>query len=343
MDSTDARAGSATPPAPAATNRAPLPPGFVKGQLHAHSAESEDSQTPPADVQRWYEARGYDFVVFTDHNHVTDTPDSTTLTIPGAELTRNLRNCEPSPPMGVPCAMHVNALFATAFDAGRIDPGDAANVDRLAIYKGELARAKSLGAIAMLNHPNMMSGADSAIAIALAREGLVLIEIANQAWDAQNEGDAARRSTEAIWDDVLAEGHHVYAATTDDAHQYADAEAARARGQRPFVGDLGFVVVHAAKNARAIRAAIEHGDFYGSTGIVFDTYERTPSSMTLVVRGETPVDFEAIARGAVVNRGHGTRFEVKLRTEDGPYVRVRAKRADGAMALAQPLFRTPTK
>ena len=46
-------------------------PGYLKGQLHLHTNNSGDSATPPADVVRWYAARGYDFIVVTDHNRVT--------------------------------------------------------------------------------------------------------------------------------------------------------------------------------------------------------------------------------------------------------------------------------
>jgi len=332
--------------AAAPVKRSPMPAGFVKGQLHTHTSESQDSHTPPSEVQAWYAARAYDFVVFTDHNHVTDTPDSTVLTIPGVELTKNLRACEPPAPFGVSCAMHVNALFVTepALDAGTVDPGDGAHVDRLSVYRGEVARARSLHGIAMLNHPNMAAGADTSIAAALARDGMLLLEVANQSWDVKNEGDAERRSTEAIWDALLAQGLRVFGTATDDAHHYADADAMRARGERPYVGDLGFVVVKAAKNARAIRAAIERGDFYSSTGLVFETYARTATSITLGVHGDAPIDFEVVARdGTVTRRERATKLEVKLRPEDGPYVRVRAKRDDGAIAFSQPVFRAATR
>lgn len=334
-----------TPPvrstATAAQRRAAAAPaGFLKGQLHAHSSGSDDSQTPPSDVQRWYEARGYDFLVFTDHNRVTDTPDGRVLTIPGVELTRNLRACEPPPPLGVPCALHSNALFVAAPDGGDVDPGDASNVDRLAVYRGELAKAKSLHGLAMLNHPNMYSGADASIVAALAREGLSLLEVANQAWDAKNEGDADRHSTEAIWDEVLAGGARVFGTATDDAHHYDDGEAMRARGERPFTGDLGFVVVRAAKNTQAIRTAIERGDFYASTGVVLRTYQRTATTLDLAVADDEPMEFEAVAHGGrVIDQARGTRFAAKLGPNDVPYVRVRVKRNDGARAFSQPLFR----
>jgi len=37
----------------------------------ARVSESGDSQTPPEVVADWYERRGYDFIVFTDHNVIT--------------------------------------------------------------------------------------------------------------------------------------------------------------------------------------------------------------------------------------------------------------------------------
>jgi hypothetical protein len=80
------------------------PPGWLEGQTHLHSNRSGDSRTPPEDVARWYEARGYDFVVFTDHEVVTDLgPRSGMLTLRGVELTQNLRTCDPPPRVGMGC------------------------------------------------------------------------------------------------------------------------------------------------------------------------------------------------------------------------------------------------
>src|SRR5436190_5889757 len=80
-------------PAPAAT---PASERWLKGQTHVHSASSGDSATPPADVARWYAAHGYDFIVFTDHNAITDVAAAAAdagglLVLPGVELTQNLR------------------------------------------------------------------------------------------------------------------------------------------------------------------------------------------------------------------------------------------------------------
>ena len=75
--------------------------GWLKGQLHLHSNASGDSETPPDAVVRWYAEHGYDFIVFTDHNRVTEAPGvGEMLVMPGVELTQNLERCDPPPEGG---------------------------------------------------------------------------------------------------------------------------------------------------------------------------------------------------------------------------------------------------
>jgi len=333
-----------------------MPNGFLKGQLHAHSSGSGDSQTPAAEVHRWYEARGYDFVVFTDHNFVTDTNDALgarTLTFPGAELTQNPMRCEPPGPPGSSCALHTNALFVDPSHVDRgVDPGtpklpSARAPARRDVYLAELARTRELGGVAMLCHPNLRaSGPDPDALHELARQGLSLVEIRNEAWDSDNAGGAGRPATEALWDAVLSRGARLFGTATDDAHHYADAQDLRARGERPFDGDHGFVVVRAEKNQPSIRAAIVRGDFYASTGVILERYDVEPSSpsrpagLTLQTRGGERASFEVVEKGAVVRREQGERLEAKLDRPGSPYLRVRITReSDGAMAWTQPIFR----
>jgi len=314
-----------------------MPGGFLKGQLHAHTSNSADSNTPAREAHRWYEEHGYDFVVFTDHNVVTDTEDTGMLTIPGVELTQNLRTCDPPAGPGKICALHMNVLFATNDAAGL---GPAQTISRHDVYRQELERARTMGGIAMLNHPNLMYGTDAALISTLSRDGLTLLEVGNQAWDSENGGDAAHPSCEAIWDGALTSGARVFATATDDAHHYGDAAAMRARGERPFDGDHGFVVVRADRNVPKIRAAVARGDFYSSTGVLFESYELGAETMSLAVRGTAPVLFEVIGQGGkVVRRERGVRLEVRLERDVGPYLRVRVTRDDGAIAWTQPLFR----
>src|SRR5262249_14944641 len=93
----DARGHGSSAPAVARDR----PVGWLKGQLHLHSNRSGDSDTPPERAASWYAEHGFDFIVFTDHNHVTRVEGpSGLLVLPGVELTQNLRSCEPPPAPG---------------------------------------------------------------------------------------------------------------------------------------------------------------------------------------------------------------------------------------------------
>src|SRR5579871_4091020 len=143
-------------PSPSVTPRPRVSrvPGWLKGQTHVHTGNSPDSKTPPAEVARWYAAHGFDFIVLTDHNHVTELPpEGEMLVIPGAELTVSIRDCQPPPLEGLLCLLHTNALFITRPEViARWHPPEGGA--RLDIYAGELAFAGQAGALAQLNHPN---------------------------------------------------------------------------------------------------------------------------------------------------------------------------------------------
>jgi hypothetical protein len=332
-------------PAPA---RAPA--GFLKGQLHLHSNASGDSDTPPDQVRAWYAARGYDFIVFTDHNRITamaDAPEGM-LVLPGVELTQNLRSCEPAPLPGDACLLHVNALFVAGPADGPLLPAQALWIvpRRDDIYARGVDAARALGGIAQLNHPNFQRGADLEILMTLARRGLTLVEIANQAVDSDNEGGAGLLSTEALWDAALTRGARVFGTATDDAHHYDDAAVVRARGEIAYTGDRGFVMVRADRTAASIRAAVARGDFYSSTGVLLDQLQIGPEEIAVDVHadmraeGAAPVAIDVIGTGgAVLERVAGPRLRFDPRRAPAGYVRVRVTAA-GRMAWTQPLWTT---
>jgi hypothetical protein len=332
-----AACGSSAAPVPV---HAPPDAGYVKGALHVHSNNSGDSQTPPADVARWYRAHGFDFVVFTDHNRITTLASADGLIVfPGVELTQNLETCDPPPtPADVRCLLHVNALMVTDTSVPEVrwslPPGVPT---RLARYSDALARTEQLGGIAQLNHPNFHWGADAALIEQLvASHGLKLFEVANQSSDVANEGDATHVSTEALWDRVLSDGYLIYGTATDDAHHYDDADAVRARGEVPDVGDQGWVMVHAGRDPEAIKAALGRGDFYSSTGVTLTRIAQ--SADALVVAATEACDFAFIGKGgAVLARSHGTQASFPLGQVHGEYVRAVVTDAKGKKAWVQPV------
>jgi hypothetical protein len=357
------RALSAPKDGPRQTSTVALPPSaeaprFLKGQLHAHTNRSGDSDTPPEEAAAWYAAHGYDFVVFTDHNRITEIPAPPgMLLLPGVELTQNLPTCEPPPEPGQACLLHINALFVPAQGGGNSSarqtersPGTPASwgnitgISRVDLYGRALHRALSLGGLAQLNHPNFHRGADPKVILALARQGLSLLEIANQAVDSDNEGDARHPSTEALWDAVLREGARIYGTASDDAHHYSDAAGVRARGKIAYEGNLGFVMVRAEKSADRIRAAVAAGDFYSSTGVLLDRLEISPSEIALDVRspdGAASALIEVIADGAVLERVRGAKLRFDPRGRAQRFLRVRITDAKGRKAWSQPLWINP--
>jgi hypothetical protein len=315
---------------------APAPaPTWLKGQLHMHTDRSGDSATPVAAALRWYAGRGFDFVVVTDHNFVTVADGGPVLAVPGAELTQNLERCEPPPSPGQQCLLHVNALFVDAAGAGPQRFAAPATADRRALYGRALARTRELGGLAQLNHPNFHYAADAALIAALVDDGVALLEVANEAIDSNNAGDAAHPSTEALWDATLTAGRRVWAVATDDAHHYDDAARIEAGGETAYVGDRGWVMVRAARDPRAIRAAIERGEFYASNGVRLDDVEVVGGALR--VRVATPHAIAFIGPGGAT-LARTVAAEASHAPPPGGYVRAVVTAPDGRRAWTQPLF-----
>ena len=322
-----------TPAAPDATR--PAARAFLKGQLHVHTTVSGDGKLSVGEVVDLYRAHAYDFIVLTDHNRVADLPPpSDLLVLPGVELTNNLRACDPPPPPEKPCLMHVNALLidparttAEAL-AEAVTPESDAVRPRLEVFRRSFEAVARLGGIAQLNHPNLYFGADADILVALSGEGLGLFEVANESSDTANEGDATHPSTEALWDEALGRGARLFSTATDDLHEASEV-------------DRGFVMVRAEKNVSAIRAALERGDFYASTGVLLERLDLTPEGIAIDVHAsQAPAVFEVIGPGGrVVQRAEGWALRLDPRALGLPWVRIRVTAADGRRAWTQPVWR----
>ncbi len=331
---------SAPPAAPSIATAGPggarRATGFLKGQTHLHSGNSGDSRTPPADVVRWYAARGYDFIVFTDHNRVTRAPADPggMLVLPGVELTQNLPTCSP-PEQGYTCNLHVNALFVSPSAPSAIEVTPPASGQRVDCYQLALDLTASLGGVAQLDHPNFRYGAGPALVTELARRGVRLLEIANASIDSNNPGDEAHPSTEAMWDAALTAGHDVWGVASDDAHHYDDAADARGRGETAFVGDRGWVMVRSARDPAQIRAAMERGDFYASTGVELARLEVRREA--IVIEAEGRVVFRFLGPGGhVLGTAEGTSARFDLAGRRG-YVRAVVTDGAGRQAWVQPV------
>jgi len=342
----DAGADTATAPLP--VDAAPIvhaPPRWLRGSTHVHASPSGDSSTRPDAVMAWYRAHDYDFIVLTDHNRVTvptgvdpggravAAPVDGLLVIGGIELTFNPGACaDPAPAPGGKCRIHVNGLGVTARPAGRLEWADRATRDRRAMYQAALREIATLGGIAQLNHPQWHWGMTSELLIALAGDGVGLVEIANSAFAIWDAGDATHPSVEQLWDEALQRGARLWAVASDDAHSYDPP------GKYPAGG--GWVMVDAPLDAAAIVDALARGRFYASTGVALDWAGAVDGELVVGLAPEAtgPHTIAFIVDGAVVSttRERAARFAIPA----GGYVRaVVTREADGARAWVQPARR----
>ena len=165
--------------------------------------------------------------------------------------------------------------------------------------------------------------------------GLRFFEVANEAIDSNNEGDATHPSTEAIWDSVLGQGFELYGVATDDAHHYDDAARVRAEGGLAHVGDRGFVMVRAERDGDAIRSALERGDFYASNGLLLTDVRREGDVLRIDAPEDVTVTFIGDG-GRTLATGTGRSASIDLRAAASSYVRARVLDARGRTAWIQP-------
>ena len=348
-----APAAPAAPPAPAPVAPAPAAPPpallapppevWLRGSTHVHARPSGDSSTPVVDVMRWYEAHGYDWIVLTDHNRVSEVHGATAgrpaahapaqglIVFAGIELTYNPSKCLPKGDASGRCRIHVNLLGSTARPPGKVSwgPGQRLPDTRLAKYQAALDLQRGLGGLAQLNHPQWYWGMTGDLLAELARRGMRLVEIANVQFEKWNKGDKDHPSTEELWDAALAAGVTLWGVASDDAHHYDGG------GKWPAGG--GWVAVKARRDPQAVLDALAAGRFYASTGVVLDRAE--------VVAGELVVEIGASERLVhsieFIENGKRIAAVVKERSARRAlpkvgYVRAVVTREDGKRAWVQP-------
>lgn len=327
------------------------PPVYLKGSTHVHTVHSGDSGETTDEVIAWYESRGYDFIVLTDHNRVTDIEHAgDLLVLDGIEFTNNPGRCDPPPPEPAgKCRIHVNGLFVTTFPehaAGqrppKIDWRATGTISRADLYQAAIDKTRELGGIVQINHPAWHWGVDGALLAELGRRGVPLFEVANTAFSGWNDGDAAHASTDRMWDDALAAGVMIYGVASDDAHHYDPDEIARRRasGQPVYTPGGGWVMVHAERTAGSIRDALARGDFYSTTGVLLERAGvrngRYEVALAPDAPGEAEISFIG-KQGLVLHQVRGRSADLPLDGLPPGTLRAVVRADGGARAWTQPV------
>ena len=192
---------------------------WFKGNIHTHTTESDGDDTPE-NVVRWYRRHGYDFLVLSDHNHLTLFEYAAgrrrfkrPLMVPGEEVTLSIHEGR--------TPIHINAIgisrVVEPIDAREIVPTMQANVDAII----------GAGGIASINHPNSRWSFDHDHIKEVT--GATLLEIYNGHPASNVHGAPGKASYEEIWDGVLSAGRTIFGVATDDSHHYKDFHPARSQ------------------------------------------------------------------------------------------------------------------
>ena len=303
----------------------PVVPGWYKGNIHTHTTES-DGDASPEKVVRWYRRHGYDFLVLSDHNHLTLLDYGTRkrrskrpLMIPGEEISVSIREGT--------IDVHVNGIgisrVVEPIDAGDLVPTLQANVDAIL----------QAGGIASINHPNM----DWAIDHEAIKQvvGASLMEVYNGMGSANVYGAPGKFSCDEIWDGVLSAGRVIFGVATDDSHHYSNFSHLHNNPGR------GWVVVRAAElSQEAIVEAFASGNFYASTGVTLSELEVSPESVLVRIEQERNWIYVTtfVGRGGVTLDEHvGLEASYRPRGDEG-YVRSVVRSSYGTKAWTQPVF-----
>ena len=297
---------------------------WYKGNTHAHTTESDGDSSPEV-VTRWYRDRGYQFLVLSDHNVLTNiealsrtfaVPEQFLL-VPGEEVTDAF---EKAP-------LHINGLNVSRL----VEPRHGTSVPE--ILQRNVDAIREARGVPHVNHPNFVW--------AIAPEHLQqleryrLLEIYNGHPQVNNEGGGGRPGLEDVWDRLLRAGRRVYGIAVDDAHHFT-------RPWDPTASQpgRGWVVVRAPRlEASALMASLEAGDFYASTGVELESVESTREAITVRVRpkGDTRYRLTLVeasgARPPV--EGLTARFPLEARMR---YARVVVRDSNGHQAWTQPVF-----
>ena len=301
---------------------------WFKGNTHTHTTES-DGDSPPEYVARWYRNHGYNFLVLSDHNVLTDPlqlaalVDLNFILIPGEEVTSGFS--------GRP--VHVNGLNLARLVEPRTDSTLVGTIQQ------NVNAVREAEGVPHINHPNFgwAFSADELKKI----ENDKLLEIYNGHPTVHNAGGGGTPGMEEVWDILLSGGKRIYGIAVDDAHDFQGEFAPdRANPGR------GWVAVKAPRLVSIeIMVALESGRFYASTGVELDEVTVTPTTLEVRVkpRGSFRYTITFIGdNGQVLSRVPGPRatFDLTRHERTLTYVRARVDDSGGYHAWVQPAFIT---
>jgi predicted metal-dependent phosphoesterase TrpH len=300
---------------------------WYKGNTHTHTINSDGDSTPD-EVVRWYRERGYNFLVLSDHNYLTEVDGLNAvfgaankfIVIKGEEVSDKFQE-KP---------IHLNGLNIKQV----VEPQRGDSV--ASVIQNNVNAIRKVEGVPHVNHPNFYwaIGANDLKAI----KNLRLFEVYNGHPQVNNLGGGGMPGLEAMWDDILSAGMVLYGIAVDDAHNF------KTPGDKtkPTPGH-GWVMVRAASlGAGEILRALEQGDFYASTGVTLRDYSASGSEIKIDIaeesRSQSKYTVQFIGRWGKILKEVTTNPAVYAFKGDEFYVRAKVIESNGKVAWTQPVF-----
>jgi len=298
---------------------------WYKGNTHTHTINS-DGDTSPDEVVRWYREHGYNFLVLSDHNFLTEIEGLNSIfgakekfiLIRGEEVTDSF-NDKP---------IHVNGLNISQV----VPPQHGASI--LETIQNNVNAIRGANGVPHINHPNF------GWAITTEQLRLVqsdrLFEIFNGHPLVHNVGGGGSPSPEEMWDLILSNEKLIYGIAVDDAHHFKGEFAP----DRSNPG-RGWVMVYASElSALGILEAMENGNFYASTGVTLSDYGATAEGIKISIAEQPTFKYTTYFTGdsgKLLSVLNGPTVSYRFTGEE-KYVRARVRDSMGHLAWTQPVF-----
>ena len=305
---------------------------WFKGNLHTHTNKS-DGDSSPETVVNWYSNNKYDFLVLSDHNHLTilDSDQTSLLLIPGEEITLNL-----------PYTIHINAIGIKKV----IEPTLRAN--KVKTLQANIDNIINLGGLAEINHPNFRWALNEKDLVQV--RGAHFIEVFNGNYNTHNYGGGGKKSVEEMWDEMLSKEIKIWGVAVDDSHHFKEEFAPHRHNP-----GRGWVEVF-AKNLteKNILDSMRNGNFYFSTGVKFKNIKFNKEKIELSISGDyfnkglsnslitdSKYTTQLISNeGEIIEEVNGKSVKFNLYKDNMKYTYFRTKTisSTGSMGWTQPIF-----
>jgi len=297
---------------------------WYKGNTHCHTTNSDGDELPRK-VVRWYQDHGYNFLIITDHNFLTEIKYLDTdanddfILIQGEEVTDSYNKTP----------IHLNAININKC----IEPQHGSN--KVETLQNNINAIIDAGGLVQINHPNWRWAFTDKEMSQL--KGSHLFEIYNSSYNCNNFGAGGNPGMEEIWERLLSQGILMYGVASDDAHDYTGEFSP----QKSNPG-TGWIMVKAIKlTPKAIIEALKKGEFYATIGVILKDITITKNKYIIeIIKQEDDIKYTTTfigKNGKILKESFDMRAVYAFKGDES-YVRARIFASSGEFACTQPVF-----